>query len=101
MPINISPKISLIFSFILLVFLFGLYFWQINVIIIQTYWHDAILSELEKLNKEYSKLFVAYSETGSLENGAKIDKLSEFEPVDTISYIKLLNGVVVAKNIAP
>lgn len=106
MQINIFPKIlftktSLILLLVILIFLLVLYIWQTNVIIIQTYWRGALLDDLEKLNKEYSNLFVVYSKISSLENGANVDQLSEFESVDKVSYIKMLNGVVVAKNVSP
>lgn len=95
----IHPKTIFLAALFATVFLLALYVWQVNAIIGQVYSRDSLSRQIEELKVQATDLSISRSKIEALDNiENRISELSSFGPVDRVSYIKVLEGIVVKSN---
>lgn len=97
-PLRIKQKYSLknflILNIILIVFLIGLCIFQVNSLISKGYLVQNYEKQLNNLTVENKNLEIKFGKINSLENLDALVKNLNFEKVDKIYYIRILEGQV-------
>lgn len=92
-----NAKILCMFSFFTVLVLFIYALFQVNSIVQNTYLLQDYENTLEELSEENSKLGVQFSQLNSLENLEVLIQDLDYEKVNRIKYIRILEGQVVVK----
>jgi len=94
---KVGVKIFWILSFILITALLIFYIFQVNAMISENYLSKSYERKLNEIVKDSKNLEINFSQVNSLKNIETLAKDLNFEKVDKIHYIQVLEGQVVTK----
>ena len=85
-------KIFLVLSVFIMALLTGFYMFQINLMAVQNYLIINYEKQINALDKENRSLEVNFAKANSLGNIEALAKNLNFERVETVQYIKMIDG---------
>jgi len=94
---RISLKIFLVFSSFVIIGLLGLYIFQVNVVVSEKYLIQKYEKQISEILKENQNLAINSTKLSSLTKVIKSLEELNFEKIDKIYYIRVLNNQMVAK----
>lgn len=95
LSLKLNPKVFWVFGFILVISLLVCYILQVNFMTKETYLIQDYQKKIGELSRENQILEINFSQQNSLSNIETIAKNLNFEKVDKIHYIQVLESQVV------
>jgi len=98
LPMRLSLRAFWIFSFISIISLLVLYIFQVNFLVSENYLIQDYQKKLNVLTRENRDLEIRFEQVNSLENIESLLSALNFEKVNKIHYIRVLEGEIVKES---